>query len=248
MSLSLDYPMKSNGMYILSKEDMESIAAMFLGKYLPDALQSPQAIDIDYILTECLALDVKYRTITLNGSILGISTFDDVDIDIYDSMMNPVSEHFKDGTVIIDSKLNTQDQIYRGRFTKGHEGMHRVLHRTYHDPMRQQYRFRKVSPYIACRTNENEYQMDGYRSEDDWEEWQADSLTAAILMPYDAFKCAVCRIFHMYDMPRNYVFEDNRSVKRSIVNELSKLFEVSHRAIELRMKQLSFIRLRPCIY
>ena len=241
MSIQLDYPMKSNGIYILSKVDMDVIAERLLKEYLPKALEFPQPVNIDYILKEPLALDVKFRILSRSGSVLGAITFGDVKIPVYDADGHAADEPFEDGIVIIDTQLDIPEQLRRCRFTKAHECSHRILHRTYHDPQRRAYAFRGAPPYIACRKIEIFGQANPPKMVSNWEEWQADTLAAAILMPIDMFMTATAGIFDKFGFRSFCIIERVSGHKKEIIDDLSKVFEVSHRAVELRMRQLGLI-------
>ena len=47
--MRLDYPMKQNGMYILKKADFDDIGEMVLSEYMPNVLDYPKSVDIDYL-------------------------------------------------------------------------------------------------------------------------------------------------------------------------------------------------------
>ena len=70
--MKLNYTMKSNGMYILCGRDFDDIATLVLTEYMPKVLEWPQPVNIDYLATECLPLDIRHEHISINGSILGM--------------------------------------------------------------------------------------------------------------------------------------------------------------------------------
>ena len=45
-------------MYKLGKADFDDIAYEILDEYLPDALNSPGVVDINYLIKDCLYLNV----------------------------------------------------------------------------------------------------------------------------------------------------------------------------------------------
>ena len=242
--MRLNYHQKSNGMYILKKPDFEDIATQVLAEYAPQNLFMAQPLDADHFLKECLYLDVKYRYLSISGSILGMIAFEDIELPrVVDGCK---MEAIKEGTILIDPSLCTTKQNARCRFTKIHEGSHWILHRSYHSPTHKCYNFRKDMSIIACRSNTIErfrWKRDRKWNDEDWEEWQADSLTAALLMPREVFLDAVDyamrrnRIFQRYLIKGEQPFESRR-----VIQEIATLFGVSQRATQIRMNQFNMIR------
>ena len=189
--MQLDYPMKRNGMYIIKKKDFDDIGERVLREYMPCALEYPQAVDIMRLATDCLYLDVKNAYITPDGSVLGMITFGDAEFTGYDAGFSEEKMVLPEGTVVIDYSLWGNEQKGRRRFTLAHECSHWICHRTYHSPSKRIYEFRRNGPgsVIACRAEniEGNRPPGSYKDENDWEEWQADSLAAAILMPRRTF-------------------------------------------------------------
>ena len=99
--------------------------------------------------------------------------------------------------MLIDFSLCGKDCRARRRYTQAHELSHWICHRSYHSPDNRCYEFRKNS-FIACRTeNIESYRRNDFsqRTDSDWEEWQADSLAAALLMPKVTFIQEVETVF-----------------------------------------------------
>ena len=136
--MKLNYTMKSNGMYILSVRDFDDIATLVLTEYQPNALEWPQPVNIDYLATECLYLDIKHEHISINGSILGMIAFSDTEIPGLDILYRPTVFQLSEGTMLIDSSLIGYEQRPRARFTKAHEVGHWICHRSYHSPDNRQ--------------------------------------------------------------------------------------------------------------
>ncbi len=111
--MKLEYPMFRNGRYCLRNEDFDEIAGMVLGEYLPDTLIRPQPTDIDYLIEDCLYLDVIKAHITLEGNILGMMVFEDTQWKYYDRMYRPVVKELKGSTMLIDLSLSGQKNLPR---------------------------------------------------------------------------------------------------------------------------------------
>jgi hypothetical protein len=163
-------------MYILNKDQMDDIAAMLLREYMPSALEYARPVDIDALAEEGLFLTIKNKTLGMGNSILGLTAFEDVKgIPCCDEMFRPTTIDLEAGTVLIHSWLGGYQNRARRRFTVAHECSHWVLHRSYHSPTNQKYTLRTQRfPYIACRSTDIEREHPGPRTDDEWEEWQAD--------------------------------------------------------------------------
>jgi len=244
--MRLPYKQKENGMYILGKSDMDDIAYMFLKEYAPDALKDPQPVGIVAIAEEGLGLTVKYQNLSPNGEISGLIAFGDAEYDCYDSMFRPVTVKISDGNVLIDTSLASRIKNPRKRFTIAHEVSHRLLHRSYHSQANNQFNFRTQNrALIACRSSsiEREHAKRYNETDSDWEEWQADSLAASILMPKDTFLYTAKHFVHGSGNGRPYIYPDTpREIRYNAVAKIADVFRVSHKATEIRLRQLAIIK------
>ena len=247
--MELNYPMKRNGMFILKKTDFDDIGEAVLKEYMPYTLEYPQEVDILNFATECLYLDVRNAYLTEDGSVLGLITFGDTEFMGLDVMHEPEKLVLPEGTVMIDLSLWGRENEGRRRFTLAHECSHWICHRTYHSPDNRSYEFRRngAGNLIACRSEniEGNRSPGGSRSFDDgdWEEWQADSLGAAILMPRKTFVEAFRDALKHYGVRGSYLVKgDDRYTETGIIHELMEIFRVSYRATEIRLKTLGLMR------
>lgn len=246
--MELKYPQKSNGMYVLKRSDFDVIAAEVLAKYCPGNLARVRPLDIDYLLSECLYLTTKYKYLSNDQSILGMIAFADTDWHPV-TAFSPMVEEIPAGTIYIDPCLLDPAQHGRCRFTKAHEGSHWILHRSYHSPCNQVFSLRQNGvTAVACRgTTIEKYSWNRNHTwtDQDWEEWQADSLGAAMLMPrepfIDAFRTAICH----QGFRQFYLVKGERPAEsRSVIAEVARRFDVSLRAAQIRMCHLNLIRNR----
>ena len=247
--MQLNYRMKSNGMYILSRKDCDNLGEVVLQEYMPLALERPRSVDITCLATECLYLDIKDRYITLDGSVLGAIAFGDTRFVGYGPDHEQETIELPEGTILIDYSLLGQEKKGRRRYTLAHECSHWICHRTYHSSANRIYEFRKNGPgrMIACRTENIEVKRtaDSYKNftDSDWEEWQADSLAAAILMPRRTFAEGFRDAMRHVGVRQNYLIKgDDEFVEREVIRYLMKVFEVSYTATEIRLKNLGLMR------
>ncbi len=242
--MRLEYPMKENGMYILSKKNFDEIATNVLLEYMPDTLNYPKATDIEYLAEECLYLDIKHDYIVPNGKVLGMIAFSDTQFKTYDFEAEEKVIEMQEGTMLIDMSLIGTENRARKRFTEAHEASHWICHRSYHSPSNRQYDFR-INNYVACRTENIEaYGVKNkiVKSDNDWEEWQADSLAAALLMPKDTFILAAKEAMNERGIWRGYLsMQYDVQIINKVISELAHVFDVSFKAAKIRMLHLGLI-------
>lgn len=241
--MQLNYPMKKNGMYLLKKTDFDDIATQVLTEYMPSVFQYPQPTDIEYLAQECLYLDIKHENIMPDGRVLGMIAFADTEFDTIGYEDEKKTIELEAGTILIDMSLIGTENQARKRFTEAHETSHWICHRSFHSPTNRQYDFRMNKSLVACRTeNIESYRKNknGYSSD---EEWQADSLAAALLMPKNTFSEAVKYALRNQGNHRGYLIpkQDDRIAKR-VIAEVANVFDVSFRAAQIRMIHLGFVK------
>ena len=237
---------KSNGLYILEREDIERIATVKLKEYSPSNLEAPKPFDTTGFLEEHLGLVVKSKYVFgFNSGILGLTVMGDiVQIPSCDEWFRPVVLEETFGTVLITPHLMGRENLARRRYTEMHEAAHFILHRPYFErAMAAEIKQRADDgAYVACRTVE--MCRGSKRTDEDWLEYQADALAAALLMPRQVFYHCVRDIMrnrgitNAYIAPPPYV---SRSKIRDIIAEVAELFQVSYRATYIRMHHLGLI-------
>lgn len=175
----------------LSTKTLERIARIVIADYyrLPAVRGTiPDRIDPELLTRDLLGLRVEYHRLSADLSILGLTTFEKMEIQFFDSDSSQDNFCFLDGrTVFVESQLKDDPrQIGRYRFTLMHEGCHHILNRLFpfsygiNNPERNKLHF-----YRTC--DEQRQQIT------DWEEWQTNTLAAAILMPEDLIDRAMFR-------------------------------------------------------
>jgi hypothetical protein len=257
----LEYPLGDNGMYILRRSDMDDIANKVIMKYAPGVLDYPQPVPIGFIAEDGLSMNLEYMTLSLNGEILGATAFtydsgveEDNDDEIlaplpcFDEALRPIEVHKPDGATLIHTGLSGDKNHSRRRFTISHEVSHRILHRTYYSPYlnkrKHRYEFRKhSSAVIVCRecNIERVHIRHDLKTNEEWLEWQADSLAASLLMPVSTFSEEATHIIKKLANKRRIPNDLHRSVYYEVLRTIGNKFMVSQKATEIRLRQLGFI-------
>lgn len=236
----LDYPQYSNGMYKLYKRDFDNIALVIMKEYLPGYVDKIGEVDINYLVRECLFLTVRSKNIAADRSVLGLIAFEDAKVPCYDLSFRPIELDLCAGDILIDMALSGNRNIPRRRFTLAHEASHWILHRSYHSPTNQKYEFRK--PYLKTLSKDIERRFAGFKTENDEEEWQANSLAAALLMPKIPFmEYALTEIQRVFGEDVDCLIDDQSEEYVTAVENIAGVFNVSRKAAEIRLEQFDLL-------
>ncbi len=243
----MHYAQKSNGLYVLYRNDIERIAVEILKRYAPSNLCVPKPLNTTDFLENYLGLVVKNRYICDFGSgILGLTVMGDiVPIPSYDEFLRPVILEETFGTVLISPLLLKRNRRPRRRYTEMHEAAHFILHRPYFERCERTTGADSKCPctFIACRKVERD--REEIRTDLDWLEYQADALAAALLMPRDAFAARAQEAFRENGIRGQCMVVgkyDNRTALHRVIYQMAETFFVSYRAARIRMYHLGLIR------
>lgn len=222
---------------VLSRKQIGEIAEQHLYAFRPEYLQFPQPVDVDKFAVEYLHLRQDYQYLSSNGIYLGMYVFDDTDrLAVYDEKKNEaryISE--KADTIIIDKSLLERGQEGRYRFTMGHEIGHGILHRMTDDPYDGYVRlyYEDDAPALRCNFSyrEFEHKPEEKWTQLDWQEWQADAFSSALLMP----RTAVMSVAAGYDR------HGSQMSREELVYEVARTFDVTVTAARVRLECLKVI-------
>lgn len=242
----MHYKQHNNGMYILSRGDIEEIATKTLNEYSPNNLKYPRPLDTKDFLINYLGLVIKYKYIgDFQSGILGLTVMGDiVPIPSYDVLLRPTVLEETFGTVLITPQLLSKEQLSRRRYTEMHEAAHFLLHRPYFENREKQCaaRTNPLAAVVVCRKVELKHVR--ARTPSDWLEYQADALAAALLMPKAPFiscfrdavrKQGVCA-------PRLSISPCVDAARvHKVVYDVSDAFQVSYQAAKIRLLQLGLL-------
>ena len=219
---------------ILSYEDIEHISAAVTHDFLSTvpAAEQKYAVDIDALAKEYLGLDVSYRTLSEDGSVLGVTAYSDT---AYTCKLNGegIVVPLKRSHILIDRRLLCfygPKKNRRRRFTLAHECAHQIL-------------FQLEAPEVqaACRSKYRAvaYSLRELKSHEDWNEWQANALGAALLMPEDRLKAAFRKMCG--DKPLTAFGGCLTQRAWLLIGHLSSAFNVSFTAMKIRLKKLGLL-------
>ena len=124
------FKVKSNGVPILSKEEIDGIGEQYVKAFCPEVLSHPAPVDIESFVENYLGITPDYQYLSNNGIYLGMTVFNDTNmVPIFDPGTGR-AEYIsaKARTIIIDNRLLEESQQHRYRFTLGHEAGHDIFH------------------------------------------------------------------------------------------------------------------------
>lgn len=227
---------------MLSRKQIDAIGEGLVREFKPDALVTPQEIDIDLFAQDYLGLDQDFAYLSHCGVYLGMTVFNDTDkVPVYDPTTQQ-AEYMsaKAHTVIIDKTLLAENQEHRYRFTMGHEASHEFLHKEYfaYDPNQLtifDFMGESPAPMVQCRVDTKKLDTTTQKTwnDRDWMEWQANALSSSILMPKSMVEMVVADV-----KSRNL---SKNLMSYAVVEEVSSVFNVSFEAATYRLKQLGLI-------
>lgn len=163
----------------LSRLDIEAIAEKYITAYmeLPE-VQDMQIyrIEPELFLERVLGLKIDYAHLSYDGSLLGMTSFVEVMVDVMTADFEEEHILLDGSTVLVESDLR-DDNKRKGRrnFTLMHEGSHQIFKRLFPDEYgTAKGRGAPVRCYKVSSENSGRIK--------DWEEWQPNALASATLL------------------------------------------------------------------
>jgi len=237
----------SNVPYI-EYDALDAYATAIVGDYCPENLLAPAPLDIEVMLEFYLHLNVEYRQLGYERTVLGLTAFSSGFVQVIDEQTGKPEPFFvKSGTVIIENSLLEKRNMTRLRFTLGHEASHWILHKK---------AFSAENPFFSNAEYENQYlaakegridysRKQQERTDSERMERQADFFAAALLMPRPTLRMAFVEFFSYYkEKPRRIIrgktqLDDNYA--KLLPRYIAKEFKVSEQAAQIRLEKLSAI-------
>ena len=232
------FKVKSNGVPILSKEEIDGIGEQYVKAFCPEVLSHPAPVDIESFVENYLGITPDYQYLSNNGIYLGMTVFNDTNmVPIFDPGTGR-AEYIsaKARTIIIDNRLLEENQQHRYRFTLGHEAGHDIFHSGFfgYNPYQLPLFDMGAAPMIQCRTDcgNTSKKTPKFWDDHDWMEWHANRLSSAILMP----RSAVERLVEGFRSEPRDPFR-----RAAMVCAVTETFDVSSEAATYRLKDMGFI-------
>ncbi len=215
----------------LSRKDIERISERVYAAYRKSPELSGEKIySVDpMLMLKLLRLKLDHCYLSKDCTILGMTSFSEVSVGVWDNNSEELYYFLDGNTVLVDSRLQEDASQYgRYHFTIMHEAGHQILGMLFPGDYKQH-----AARVHYCK----EYQFE--RPIMDWEEWQANTLAASLLMPRDLVEQGMFLLGLGDALPilnRKYRFKD---YDRFVC--LSQLLGVSKKALAIRMKHLGLL-------
>lgn len=197
-------------------------------------LEEPVPIPVEDIAELKMNLEIDYVNIDEDCNTLGMMIFSDGPVELYDKETDEyIKRPYSKGTLLVESDLSETGNRGRERFTIAHEMVHWNKHQLRF--MTLAYQDKTMAKVCRC-PQEKTYRP---KTPDEWMEWQADNLAAAILMPAEMFKQKAEELSSAYEVGENIndsIWSD--IIRDFIISDLANAFQVSRQAAEIRLTTL----------
>lgn len=218
----------------LTVQEIEAIARRVVTAYkkLPSLCgQHANIIQPDLLVCGLLRLSVEYHTLSISGTILGLTACGEVGVPIYDSPNKP-EYYFLDGNTVLIEKSLTEETANVGRrhFTLIHEACHQIFRMLF--PKEYMGAIARRQIHYCRETNSSRV--------GDWEEWRTNRLASAVLMPEDMVRENM-DAFGL-DVPMRMVNRVFASIDYTRFSDMAAYMGVSKKALSIRMKQLGLLK------
>ena len=198
------------------------------------------ATPIDEFARDYLRLNVRFARLSADGSICGLTSYADAEYIVEDMGVVRTIE-LKQNQILLDSCFletgKVQKLCGKRRFTLAQECAHQILFQMESEESQQ--KGRKL--YAERRF----YSLRDLKSREDWNEWQANALGAALLMPQAEIDRAMwifaqCRTLISYEGRFSYA-------DKLALSLLCQTLGVSKSAAMIRLRQLGYLEERPYV-
>lgn len=231
---------------ILSHAQIEEIAVavtrdfngFFYGTDARRNQNLPRGTPIDQFASDYLRLKVSFAKLSADGSLCGLTAYEDTEYIVEeDGAIRRIP--LKQNEVLLDSSFIAPGNVKRlcgkRRFTLAHECGHQLLFQLENDNRK-----------IACRKQYAErraYSFRELKTLEDWNEWQANALGAALLMPQEEIEIGMRRfardkVLHSYEGIFPYM-------DRIAIKLFCDTLKVSRTALLIRLRQLGYLEEHP---
>lgn len=219
----------------LSRNELEIIGERVIRAYmkLPELKgQAVYRICPDVLVKSLLGLQIDYRHLSVDGTILGLTSFEKIGVELPKNKEDGGIYYLDGKTILIESDLKDNlDQVGRRNFTITHEASHQILKMLFPSDYGEK-PYEKAVHFCRADTIRK-------KTISDWEEWQSNVLGAAILLPRYLVEQAMC-LFGIKGKIRilNKLFA-REDYERFV--GMTKLLGCSKTALAIRMKRFGYI-------
>lgn len=214
----------------LSRVDLERISDAVVRQYY-QAIQQPGMLPVPVdpvrLAKQFWGLEVSYLPLSADGSVLGLACFRDTVLQIQDHEGEPFQVELTAQDIVIEDSLLGEGYTGRHNFTVAHELAHHILVQLYPEDYRHLLDYRT---HILYRRRSQTR---------DWEEWQADTIAAAIIMPKETLR--YCMYVFGLGEKLDMLSSVCRAKEYARFCDIATYLGVSKKALAIRMIQLGLL-------
>ncbi len=216
----------------LTTQEIEDIGASVLSDFRTTTGINTLFTPIDQLATEYLGMQVKFAKLSADSDVYGLTVYSDTNYTIEIDGQECIYPMHANEIFLDSSFIEPQENVHKlcgmRRFTLAHECAHQILFRLEPDTVkalhRQKYSTRRA---YSCRD---------LKTREDWNEWQANALGAALLIP----AASIQELMQTY---RLITYAGKLSGKdQDLLDDLCQLFRVSHSAMRIRLENLGYLK------
>jgi len=213
-------------------EDLKIMLATVKILFMPESTEGvAEPIDPERLASSVLGLNVKMLPLCSDGSILGLTVFQKCGFTVTLGDGTKLVEVFMPKDVVIDSALASDSCTGCRNFTIAHEAAHHILADLFPND---------YGKAVKCRGHIAYRERNGQPS---WEEWQANTLAAELLMPTflvnaEIERAALC-------LPNGILYKSASDPNYERILEMAARIGVSWSAIRIRLQQMQVINGKP---
>lgn len=223
---------------ILSKKELDDIATSIWEDYQREVGAEIPVPFIEPLAKQYLGLDIVYFKLSDDGFFYGLTAYEDTQLVLSVGGRTAIYP-IKRNQIVLDSQFRGK-RIYsegygKRQFTLAHEVAHQILYGM--EPANVKASFRKAYSARMAHTPRE------LKTHEDWNEWQANVLGAALLMP----RMAVAQFMAQRHKTSVMVCYDGifNTIDRHILDAFCFQFTVSMSAACIRLKELGYLIDRP---
>ncbi len=210
-------------MPVLSRRDLERMSFSLLTDYSKKAGKSIERISPEIMAGKVLGLSVNYAHLSKEKNILGLTSFSEVDVEVFDENYESVWNILDGKSILVESDLAVYWKTGVRNFTIMHECAHHILKRKYPETYGIKRRVHAYEPAVR-------------RPILDWDEWQADVLASYLLMPLPL----VYKGMESFDMKGSMENLDykQKQIEKYKFGDLCDRLGCSPKALSIRFNQM----------
>ena len=218
----------------LSRAELSCIAGKYIEMYYAlfgISKNDPAPINPEQFANSVLGLNLKMLPLCSDGHILGLTGFQRCSFTATLEDGTKLVEVFMPRDIVIDSALAADRCTGCRNFTIAHEAAHQILADLFPND---------YGKAVKCRGHIVYRERNGKTS---WEEWQADTLAAELLMPTFLINAEIERV--ALTLPNGILYKSVSDPNYEKILEMARRIGVSWSAIRIRLQQMQVIKSKP---